>query len=237
MIEIERLSKRFGATRAIDDISLTVPAGAVTTVLGLNGAGKSTLLRLIAGFEQPDLGQIRICGKSLPRERDPMQLLGMQFAAAAMDPRHTVSRQLRWLAALGGIGSATVAAVLDRIGLTASGATKIGALSDGARQRLGIGCALLGDPQVLIFDEPANALDVAGIVWLRNLLRDLASDGRTVVQASHLLGEVVLTTDRVVMIADGRIVADGPLSQTVPDGVDARTHLEQALTPAAVVPR
>ncbi len=229
MIEIRGASKSFGSRRAIDNVTVSFPAGTVTCLLGLNGAGKSTLLRLIAGLTAPDTGSVRIGTLELRDQRDPMGVLGIHFDFAAMDPRHTVSQHLRWLATLGGLAASRTQAVLEESELTAVSHRRIATLSMGARQRLAIAGALLGDPAVLVFDEPINGLDVPGIVWFRHLLRHKAAEGVTVVMASHLLAEVVLTADRVLLLAYGRVVAEGGLDDIVPAGTDPRAHLEAAL--------
>jgi ABC-2 type transport system ATP-binding protein len=230
VIVVEGLSKGYRRCRAVTDVTLTIPPGTVTGLLGLNGAGKSTLLRLIAGLEPPDRGTVTIGGQVVREARDPARLVGAHFGANLLDPRHTAERHLRWLAALGGLDAGRIDAVLAMADLTAVSNRRIAALSLGARQRVAIAGTLLADPDVLVLDEPANGLDVPGIVWLRHLVRDLAARGRTVVVASHLLAEVVLTADRVVIMSDGRITVDGALGDVVPSGVDPREHLERELT-------
>ena len=229
MIEITRLVKRFGATVAVDDVTVSFPAGTVTGLLGLNGAGKTTLLRLIAGLDHPDSGDVTLCGRPIRDHADPMRTLGVHFDPDAMDPRHTAERHLRWLAALGGIDGGRVDAVLAEVGLDALRHRRIANQSMGARQRLAIASALLGDPQVLVFDEPVNGLDVPGIVWLRELLHRLAGRGCTVVVASHLLGEVVLTADRLLVLQRGKVKVAGALADVTPAGADPRDHLESLL--------
>ena len=227
MIEVDAVSKSFGARPAVQDLTATFPAGTVTCLLGLNGAGKTTLLRLIAGLERPDSGTVRVVGARLADRPDPLRTLGVQLEA--MDPGHTVARHLRWLAALGGIRARRVDEVLDSVGLADRRDQRIGSLSTGARQRLSIGATLLGNPRVYLFDEPLNGLDVPGIVWMRDLLRGLADTGRTVVMASHLLSEVVLTADRVTILAAGRVVTDGAIGDVVPPGREPREYLEDRL--------
>lgn len=229
MIETDRLTKRFGTATAVDNVTVTFPAGAVTYLLGLNGAGKTTLLRLIAGLSTPDGGSVTVCGRRLRDERDPMRVLGSSLEPGVMNPRHTVRRHLAWLAALGGLDATRIPAVLTDTGLDVIAAQRVSTLSLGARQRLAIAGALLGDPAAIVLDEPLNGLDVPGIVWLRGLLRRLADEGRTVVVASHLLSEVVLTADRVVVLRDGRVDRDVPFGDLAPAGVDPREHLERVL--------
>ncbi|MBY0286130.1 ABC transporter ATP-binding protein [Mycolicibacterium gadium] len=226
MIETIGLTKSFGSSRAVDGVTVEFPAGSVTALLGLNGAGKTTLLRLIAGLDRPDAGTVAVCRQ--PRSGGP-RLLGVHLGPDAMNPKHTVHRHLAWLAALSGIGSARVDAILDETGLLGQRSVRIGRLSLGARQRLAIAGALLGEPRALLFDEPLNGLDVPGIVWFRSLLRRLAKAGCTVVVATHLLGEVALTADRIALLVDGQIQTVGALQQLAPEGEDTREWLENAL--------
>ncbi|BBZ34478.1 ABC transporter ATP-binding protein [Mycolicibacterium confluentis] len=226
MIETQGLTKTFGGSQALDRVTVTVPSGAVTALLGLNGAGKTTLLRLIAGLDRPDAGTVTLDGR-IPFG-DP-QLVGVHLGPGALDPRHTVTRHLRWLAALTGVEAGRVDDVLEEAGLTPLRHRRIGALSLGARQRVAIAGALLCRPRALLFDEPLNGLDVPGIVWFRGLLRRLADSGCAVVVATHLLAEVVLSADRVLMLRGGRVHADGTLAEVVPAGADPRDWLESAL--------
>lgn len=229
MIEVSRLHKRFGARQAIDTMTLTFPSATVTALVGLNGAGKTTLLRLIAGLDRADGGAVRVCGRDPRSETRPTRLLGVHIDPDAMDPRHTVWRHLKWLASLGGVGFERAEAMLAEVGLQAHRSERVAALSQGARQRLAIAAALLGDPAAVLFDEPLNGLDVSGIVWLRMLLRRLADQGKTVVIASHVLGEVVRTADRLVILNGGKLAAAGDLAEIVPAGADPRQWLEQTL--------
>lgn len=230
MIQTQGLAKTFGGRRAIDNVTADFPAGTVTALLGLNGAGKTTLLRLIAGLDRPDAGSVTVCGH---HRRDDPRLLGVHLGPDAMDPRHTVLRHLSWLAALYGVAGARVEEVLDDVGLPEHRSERIGSLSLGARQRLAIGSALLGEPRALLFDEPLNGLDVPGIVWFRSLLRRLADAGCTVVVATHLLGEVALSADRVALLVDGRLRAAGELQQLAPVEADIREWLEATLLECA----
>lgn len=226
MIETQGLTKAFGGSHALDRVTVTVPSGAVTALLGLNGAGKTTLLRLIAGLDRPDAGTVTVDGR-VPFG-DPY-LVGMHLGPGALDPHHTVTRHLRWLAALAGVEAGRVDEVLDEAGLAPLRGRRIGALSLGARQRVAIAGALLCRPRALLFDEPLNGLDVPGIVWFRGLLRRLADTGCAVVVATHLLSEVVLSADRVLLLQYGRVHADGTLAEVVPAGADPRDWLESAL--------
>ncbi|MCK0174932.1 MULTISPECIES: ABC transporter ATP-binding protein [Mycobacteriaceae] len=233
MIRTHCLTRSFGTHRALDDVTVDFPAGAVTALLGLNGAGKTTLLRLIAGLDRADAGTVTVDDRA--PSGDP-HLVGVHLGPGAMDPRHTVQRHLRWLAALAGVDDGRVEEVLDQAGLATHRGHLIGALSLGARQRLAIAGALLCRPAALLFDEPLNGLDVPGIVWFRSLLRDLADAGCAVVVATHLLSEVVLSADRVVVLADGRPRVDGALAGVVPVGADPRDWLESMLLDCAGCP-
>jgi len=230
VIETIELTKSFGGHRAVDTVTAEFPTGSVTALLGLNGAGKTTLLRLIAGLDRPDGGTITVCRQR--RSGDP-RLLGVHLGPDAMNPGHTVRRHLSWLAALFGVGPARVEAVLDEAGLLEQRSARIGGLSLGARQRLAIAGALLGEPRALLFDEPLNGLDVPGIVWFRALLRRLAAAGCTVVIATHLLGEVTLTADRIALLVDGKLATLGDLEQLTPVGADTREWLEATLLECA----
>lgn len=229
MIELTGLAKSFRGRRAIDDVTLRIPSGTVTCVLGLNGAGKTTLLRLIAGLDDPDRGSVLVCGRRLREQIDPMRLLGVHLGPDRLDPRRTAVQHLRWLAAMGGIETKRIDEVLAEVGMSSHRTARISSLSLGARQRLAIAGALLGDPAATLFDEPLNGLDVPGIVWFRRLLRRLGDSGNTVVVATHLLGEVALTADRLVVLDGGTVVAAGPVDESVPAGVDVREHLENRL--------
>ncbi|MFV8050022.1 ABC transporter ATP-binding protein [Mycobacterium sp. 48b] len=229
MIEVCELTKAFAGVPALAGVTASFPPGTVTALLGLNGAGKTTLLRVIAGLERPDGGTVTLCGKQIDGRAEPMQVLGVHLDPTVMDPRHTARRHLSWLAALGGIARERIDEVLVQVGLAGLRPRPIAKLSMGARQRLAIAGALLAQPPVLIFDEPVNGLDVPGIAWLRVLLRQLAADGCTVVVASHLLGEVALTADRLLVMEQGRVAAAGRLDEIVPPGSDPREHLEALL--------
>ncbi len=222
MIQTRDLTKSFGANRAVEDVTVTFPAGTVTALLGLNGAGKTTLLSLLAGLIPPDAGGLTVCGGA-----------AAHLGPGAMNPRHTVEQHLRWLAALAGLDAARVPEVLGIAELAALRRTRIRALSLGLRQRVAIAGTLLCRPRVLLFDEPLNGLDVPGVLWFRGLLRELAADGATVVIATHLLAEVVLTAGRVAILQRGRLRIDGPLADLVPADADAREWLESTLMECA----
>lgn len=211
-VRIEHLSKRFGTVQAVDDLSFTVRPGAVTGFLGPNGAGKTTTLRMLLGLVRPGAGSATIDGLryvDLPR---PARVVGAALEAASFHPGRTARDHLRILAPQVGVPDRRCDEVLELVGLSAVADRRAGGFSLGMRQRLGLAATLLGDPQVLLLDEPANGLDPEGIVWLRTLLRHLAGQGRTVLVSSHVLAEVQQTVDDVVIIAAGRLVHAAPLA-------------------------
>lgn len=230
MIETTGLTRAFGGRRAIDDVTMALPTGSVTALLGLNGAGKTTLLRLIAGLDRPEEGTVTVCGR---RPCGDPRLVGMHLGPGAGNPRHTVRRHVNWLAALAGVTCTRADDALAAAGLCAARAEPLGCLSLGARQRLAIAGALLCEPRALLLDEPLNGLDVSGIVWLRQLLRQLAATGCTVVLATHMLGEAVLTADHIAVIDGGQLRMAGPKAGVIPAGTDAQRWLESTLTECA----
>ena len=208
MIQAHGLTKRYGSTLAADDLSFDVPAGQVTGFLGPNGAGKSTTMRLIMGLDAPDAGQARIGGR---RYRDlpwPLREVGALLEARAFHPGRSAYHHLLVLAQTNDIPRARIGEVLDLAGLTTVARKRAGTFSLGMGQRLGIAAALLGDPAVLLLDEPVNGLDPDGIIWIRTLLKDLAAQGRTVFVSSHLISEIALTAERLVIIGKGRLIAE-----------------------------
>ncbi len=210
MIVAQHLTKRYGGRTVVDDVSFTCEPGTVTGFLGPNGAGKSTTMRILTGLTHPDSGTATVCGVPYHRWPNPGRQVGVLLDASAQHPGRTGRETLALTAAVLGVPAARVDAVLDRVGLDAAAARRrVGGYSLGMRQRLGIGLALIGDPRVLILDEPANGLDPEGIHAMRGLLRDFADGGGTVLLSSHLLREVEAVADRLVMIGGGRIVADG----------------------------
>jgi ABC-2 type transport system ATP-binding protein len=213
VIEVRELSKRFGAVTAVDGLSFQVRAGAVTGFLGPNGAGKTTTLRMLLGLVRPDGGQATIWGNRYADLGQWRRKVGVVLEASGFHPGRTVRDHLRVRCAATGIAVARADAVLGVTGLDGLAGRRAGALSLGERQRLGLAAALLGDPEVLILDEPGNGLDPAGVAWLRDLLRRLAGEGRTVLVSSHLLAEVAQTADQVIVIDHGRLVSSGPVSQ------------------------
>ncbi|WP_422769775.1 ATP-binding cassette domain-containing protein [Plantactinospora sp. WMMC1484] len=206
MIEVRELTKRYGRTRAVDRLSFTVRPGVVTGFLGPNGAGKSTTLRIILGLHRPTSGEALIGNRRYDRIRRPLHEVGAVLDADAAHPGRTAHHHLACLARSNGIGTSRVTAVLEQVGLASVARRRVGGYSLGMRQRLGIAGALLGDPAVIVLDEPVNGLDAAGIRWIRSTLRSLAAEGRTVLLSSHLMSEMALTVDHVLVIGRGRLL-------------------------------
>jgi ABC-2 type transport system ATP-binding protein len=212
MIEAKGLSKRYGATVAVDDLSFTVPPGQVTGFLGPNGAGKSTTMRLILGLDAPDSGSVTVGGRPYAAWRRPLLAAGALLEARSFQGGRTARNHLQCLALSNGIGRPRVDEVLDLVGLGSAARRRAGGFSLGMSQRLGIAAALLGDPPVLMLDEPVNGLDPEGVVWIRTLLRALAAEGRTVLLSSHLMSEMAVTADRLVIIGRGRLIAQATMA-------------------------
>ena len=208
MIEVRGLSKHYGPTVAVDGLSFDVRPGIVTGFLGPNGSGKSTTMRLILGLDAPDAGQARIGGRRYRELRWPLREVGALLEARAFHPGRSARAHLWALAASNDIPRSRVEEVLGLVGLADVAGRRAGTFSLGMTQRLGIAAALLGDPEVLLLDEPVNGLDPEGIRWVRDLLRSLAAEGRTVFVSSHLIGELSRTADHVVVIGRGRLLAD-----------------------------
>ncbi len=208
MIVTHGLTKCYGRTRAVDNLSFTVPPGVVTGFLGPNGSGKSTTMRMVLGLDRPDAGSALVNGHAYDELSWPLREVGALLDAKAFHPGRSARNHLRWLAQTNDIPPARVDTVLETVGLTAVADRRAGKFSLGMGQRLGIASALLGDPGVLLFDEPVNGLDPEGIRWVRHLLRDLAGEGRTVLVSSHLINEMALTADRLVVIGRGTLIAD-----------------------------
>jgi ABC-2 type transport system ATP-binding protein len=210
-VEVRGLAKTFGRVTAVREISFTAPPGNVTGFLGPNGSGKTTTLRALLGLVRPSAGEALIGGVAYGRLARPRRSVGALLEATGFHPGRRARDHLLVLAAAGGMPDRRVDEVLGQVGLASAASRRVREFSLGMRQRLGLAAALLGDPPVLLLDEPANGLDPAGIVWLRGLLRGLASEGRTVVVASHVLGEVAQTADRVVIVTAGELRFAGPL--------------------------
>ena len=208
MIEARGLSKRYGATVAVESLTFNVRSSMVTGFLGPNGSGKSTTMRLLLDLDAPDAGQVRIGGRRYRDLRWPLRQVGALLEARAFHPGRSARAHLRALAASNDIPRSRVEEVLGQVGLAEVAGRRAGTFSLGMAQRLGIAAALLGDPEVLLLDEPVNGLDPEGIRWVRDLLRSLAAEGRTVFVSSHLVGELSRTADHVVVIGRGRLLAD-----------------------------
>ena len=215
MIQADHLTKRFGETVAVDEVSFAVRPGRVTGFLGPNGAGKSTTMRMILGLDQPTAGTVTIDGKPYGELVDPLRSVGALLDADAIDGGRSAANHLRWLAISNDIDRRRVASVLNVVGLDDVADRRIGTFSLGMRQRLGIAAALLGDAPTLIFDEPINGLDPDGIFWIRNLMKSLASEGRTVFLSSHLMSEMAQTADHLIVIGRGHIIADAATDEIV----------------------
>ena len=215
MIEARGLTKRYGQTVAVDDLSFTVRPGVVTGFLGPNGAGKTTTMRLILGLDQPTAGTVSVDGRSHRQAASPMREVGALIDARAAHGGRSARNHLLCLAQTNGISRRRVAEVLDIVGLSGVAGKRSKGFSLGMSQRLGIAAALLGDPQVLMFDEPVNGLDPEGIVWIRNLMRSLAAEGRVVFVSSHLMSEMENTADHLIVVGRGRLIADCGMAEFI----------------------
>ncbi|GAA2174103.1 ABC transporter ATP-binding protein [Arthrobacter parietis] len=213
MIEAAELSKRYGAKTAVDRISFNVKPGRVTGFLGPNGAGKSTTMRMIVGLDNPSGGDVRVNGKHYAEHSAPLREVGALLDAKAVHTKRSAYNHLRAMAATHGIPNSRVKEVIEMTGLGPVAKKRVGSFSLGMGQRLGIACALLGDPHTVILDEPVNGLDPEGVQWVRHLAKGLASEGRTVFLSSHLMSEMALTADHLIVIGRGRIIADAPISE------------------------
>lgn len=225
MIEAIGLSKRYGDTLAVDDLTFTVRPGVVTGFLGPNGAGKSTTMRMILGLHKPLSGSVRINGASPYDHPAPLREFGALLEANAAHPGRTARNHLRALAATNGIPDRRVDEVIELVGLTGVARRRVGGFSLGMGQRLGIAAALLGDPATIVLDEPVNGLDPEGILWIRRLLRQLASEGRTVFVSSHLLAEMAETAEQVILIGRGRLIADLPIERLTSSAAAGRVRV------------
>lgn len=226
-IEIEGLTKVFGETTAVDDLSFEVAPGRITGFLGPNGAGKTTTLRMLLGLIEPTLGSATFDGKPYRDLRDPRSQVGAVLEASGMHPGRSGYNHLRVIQRAAGFSAGRVDEVLAMVDLKHDSSRRVGKYSLGMRQRLALATAMLGDPEVLILDEPANGLDPAGIHWLRDLLRRMASEGRTILVSSHILAEVAQTVDDVVIIGNGRLLRKARISEIANNGFDLEeTFLE-----------
>ncbi|QNG19980.1 ATP-binding cassette domain-containing protein [Rhodococcus triatomae] len=215
MIEVKGLTKTFGATKAVDDLTFTVQPGMVTGFLGPNGAGKSTTMRMILGLDRPTSGTALVDGKPYGELKQPLRTVGALLDAKWVHPNRSARAHLQWMAASNSIPKSRVDEVLHLVGLTEVAGKKAGGFSLGMSQRLGLAATLLGDPKILLFDEPVNGLDPEGIVWIRKFMQRLAAEGRTVLVSSHLLSEMALTAEHLVVIGRGRLIADTTVADFV----------------------
>lgn len=231
MIVAENLSKSFGAKHAVQDVSFTVHPGRVTGFLGPNGAGKSTTMRMIVGLDKPTSGRVSVDGRDYRRLRSPLTEVGVLLDAKAVHTGRSARNHLRAMAATHGIPQQRVDEVIDITGLSSVARKRAGGFSLGMGQRLGIAAALLGDPQTLILDEPVNGLDPEGVLWVRRFVRHVASEGKTVLLSSHLMSEMALTADHIIVLGRGRVLADAPVDELVRQWTRATVRIR---TPRAV---
>jgi ABC-2 type transport system ATP-binding protein len=241
MIQIEHVTKRYGDKLAVDDLSFTVEPGVVTGFLGPNGAGKSTTMRMILGLDTPTSGRALVNGRAYRDLQAPLHEVGALLEARAIHTGRSAYDHLLAMAQTHGIGRRRVAEVIDLVGLTDVARKRVGGFSLGMGQRLGIASALLGDPRTVILDEPANGLDPEGILWIRTLLKDLAAGGRTVFVSSHGMSEMALTAQRLVIVGQGRLIADTTVDEVVGEAstgsaVRVRTPYADALRRALAAP-
>jgi ABC-2 type transport system ATP-binding protein len=239
MIEARGLTKRYGPKTAVDGISFTVEPGQVTGFLGPNGAGKSTTMRMIMGLDRPTAGTVTVNGRPYAAHRSPLTEVGALLDAKAVHTGRSAYNHLLAMAATHNIPKTRVQEVIEMTGLQSVAKKRVGGFSLGMGQRLGIASALLGDPKTLILDEPVNGLDPEGVLWVRNLARYLASEGRTVFLSSHLMSEVALTADHIIVIGKGRIIANAPVKDIVDGGAQrtVRVRTPQATQLAELLTR
>jgi len=230
MLEVQDLTKKYGDVTAVDHISFAVQPGIITGFLGPNGAGKSTTMRMLVGLDRPTSGQALVNGRSYVASHAPIAELGALLEAKAADKGRSARNHLRAIGATVGVSDARVDELLDVVGLADVARKPVGGFSLGMGQRLGIATALLGDPQIVMLDEPVNGLDPDGILWIRTLLKDLAAEGRTVFLSSHLMSEMELTAEHLIVIGRGQILADMPMA----DFIAAASHpLVRVVSPDA----
>lgn len=225
MIEATGLTKSYGSTLAVNELSFTASPGRVTGFLGPNGAGKSTTMRIMLGLDRPDAGDVRIDGKRYAELKRPLHTVGALLDAKWTHPNRSARAHLRWLARSNKIAAKRVDEVLGLVGLTEVAGKRAGGYSLGMSQRLGIAAALLGDPQVLLFDEPVNGLDPEGIAWIRTLMQSLAAQGRTVFVSSHLLSEMAITATELVVIGRGRLITQCSTAEFVENATESTVRV------------
>ena len=233
-IEVTGLRKRFGPAVALDGLSFTVTPGHVTGFAGPNGAGKSTTMRVILGLDAPDEGTALIEGKPYRSLRRPLNHVGSLLDAAGLHPSRSARNHLLWLAHSQGLAARRVDQVIEQVGLTSAARRKAGGYSLGMRQRLGIAAALLGDPPIIMLDEPFNGMDPEGIVWMRGFLRSLAAEGRAVLVSSHLMSELQDTADHLVVVGRGKAIADASVADLIAAASGDRVALRTTARPDAM---
>ncbi|QIK84021.1 ABC transporter ATP-binding protein [Sanguibacter sp. HDW7] len=231
-LSVRGLTKRFGTVHAVEDLTFDVTPGRVTGFLGPNGAGKTTTLRMLVGLATPTAGSATIGGRRYSELTDPARTIGVALEASTFHPGRTARAHLRMFAPAAGADAARVEQLLDLVGLTPDADRRVGGYSTGMRQRLALATALLGDPEILVLDEPTNGLDPAGIAWLRSFMRNFAASGRTVLVSSHILSEVQHSVDDVVIVAHGRLVHTSSLTELAARAV--RTVTVASPDPAAL---
>lgn len=234
MIEANHLTKRYGSKLAVDDVSFVVQPGQVTGFLGPNGAGKSTTMRLLMGLDRPTSGSITVLGKPYAEHRNPMSVVGALLDAKGVHPGRTARSHLRALAATHGLGDRRVSEVLALTGLDSVAHKRVGGFLLGMGQRLGIAAALLGDPDVLVLDEPVNGLDPDGVLWVRTFVRSFAAQGRTVLLSSHLMSEMAQTADHVIVLGRGAVIADAPIAELIAAGGGGAQRTVRVTSPDAI---
>ncbi|MFL6172243.1 MAG: ABC transporter ATP-binding protein [Marmoricola sp.] len=225
MIEAQHLTKTYGEKTAVDDLSFTVRPGIVTGFLGPNGAGKSTTMRMIVGLDAPDRGSVTVNGRPFAEHQAPLDEVGVLLEARAVHTGRSARNHLRAMAATSGIGRRRVDEVIDLVGLRDVAGKHAGGFSLGMGQRLGIASALLGDPATVMLDEPVNGLDPEGIRWIRKLLKDLAAEGRTVFVSSHLMSEMAVTADHLIVVGRGRLIKDEPIEDFISSASSRSVHV------------
>jgi ABC-2 type transport system ATP-binding protein len=220
LIEVRNLTKRFGSKVAVDDLSFTVEPGRVTGFLGPNGAGKSTTMRVILGLDRPQAGTAAIEGRAYRDLPDPMRTVGALLEAKSVHSGRSARNHLLFLAQTQGLPASRVDEMLGLVGLTEVAGKRAGGFSLGMNQRLGIAAAMLGNPRVLLLDEPVNGLDPEGVLWIRNLMKYLAAEGRTILVSSHLMNEMAVTADHLIVIGKGRLIADASTADVIARGTE-----------------
>ncbi|WP_141937116.1 ABC transporter ATP-binding protein [Microbacterium sp. SLBN-154] len=225
MIRAVGLTKRYGAKTAVNTIDFTVHSGQVTGFLGPNGAGKSTTMRMIVGLDRPTAGSVSVNGRAYAAHRAPLREVGALLDAKAVHTGRTAENHLLAMAATHRIGKKRVREVIELTGLESVARRRVGGFSLGMGQRLGIAAALLGDPATIILDEPVNGLDPEGVLWVRQLVKHLASEGRTVFLSSHLMSEMALTADHLIVLGKGEIIADAPVADIIAGGTGPRVRV------------